>query len=237
MEIKMNTKAYHYLQKGEGSWWYRGREAIAERMLHNLVRTEGARVLDFGAGYGAMHTLLKKYGSVDAYEVEPTAAEGCRTREYTHVMTVDNELVQTPTYNLIGAFDVLEHIKDDRATLRMLYELLKPNGVFIATVPACRALWSAHDELHHHFRRYSRPEILKLFTDAGFVDVRASYWNMILFPVVYVLRLIGRGGGEGLTPPVFINWILTALLLIESKVVPFLTLPFGVSVVIVGRKP
>jgi hypothetical protein len=91
-----------------------------------------------------------------------------------------------------------------------LYELLNSGGIFIATVPAFGFLWSNHDELHHHFRRYSVSEVRRLFLDAGFVSVRATYWNMVLFPIAYILHLFGCGGGEALAPPAFVDWMLTA---------------------------
>ncbi|MSU73893.1 class I SAM-dependent methyltransferase [Candidatus Kaiserbacteria bacterium] len=233
----MDAKAYQYIQKGERSWWYRGREAMVKRMLLGTSLAQDGYILDFGAGYGATYSFLKKYGTVDAYEIEPAAAEGCRARGYARVITTESELGQTDSYTLIGAFDVLEHLEDDRAALRTVYTILESDGVFVATIPAFKSLWSKHDELHHHFRRYSLLEIRRLFTEAGFVQVRASYWNMMLFPVAYVLRFFGKGGGEALTPPAFVNWALTKLLCLEATAVPFVSLPFGTGIVIVGKKP
>lgn len=173
----------------------------------------------------------------DAFEIHPEAAASCKKRGYAKVITEHDELVREPAYDIVGAFDVIEHIEDDTSAARMLYDRLRPGGILLATVPAFSCLWSKHDEENHHFRRYTLPEITRLLAEAGFTDVRATYWNMLLFPVAFVLRLLGRGGGSALTPSRPVNWMLTQVLKFESLAVPYVTLPFGVSVVIVGRKP
>jgi putative flippase GtrA/SAM-dependent methyltransferase len=233
----MDAKAYAYIRKGEDSWWYRGRETAVAGILQKVPPAAGGRVLDYGAGFGAMHAFLGRYGRPEAFEIEPTAAESCRTRGYGRVATSHNELDQPSIYSLIGSFDVLEHLKDDRTAIRKIYEMLEPGGVFIATVPAFQFLWSFHDDLHHHFRRYRLPHIERLFREAGFLQVRGSYWNMILFPAAFTLRLFGVGAGESLKPATPINWLLTYFLKLESAAIPYTSLPFGISIVIAGRKP
>lgn len=232
----MEAQAYKDLQSGEESWWYQGRIFFIKRLLSGISIPKG-RSLDFGAGFGGMHDVVSAYGIPDAFEINPEAAQGCRKRGYTRVMTERSELDKEEPYQFIGAFDVIEHLEDDAAVMRLFHDRLDAGGVLVATVPAFSFLWSKHDKLNHHFRRYSLPEIIRLFTAAGFVDVRATYWNMTLFPEAFLLRLIGRGGGDALTPARPVNWLLTQILKFESFVVPYVVLPFGVSIVIAGRKP
>jgi putative flippase GtrA len=232
----MEVQAYKDLQRGEESWWYRGRIFFIKRLLSGISVPKG-RSLDFGSGFGGMHDLVSTYGIPDAFEINPEAAQECCKRGYARVITERDELEKEGPYQLIGAFDVIEHLEDDAAAMRLFHDRLGAGGVMVATVPAFSFLWSKHDELNHHFRRYSLPEITRLFVAAGFVDVRATYWNMTLFPVAFLLRLIGRGGGDALTPARPINWLLTQILRFESFVIPHVALPFGVGIVITGRKP
>lgn len=232
----METRAYQDLQEGESSWWYQARIAFLRRMLSGMSLPKG-RGLDFGAGFGGMCGFMSTLCTPDAFEIHPEAVASCKKRGYAKVITGHDDLIREPAYDIIGAFDVIEHIEDDASVARMLYDRLRPDGVLLVTVPAFSCLWSKHDEENHHFRRYTLPEITRLLTDAGFVDVRATYWNMLLFPVAFVLRLIGRGGGSALAPARPVNWMLTQILKFESLAVPYTSLPFGVSIVIVGRKP
>lgn len=233
----MDTQAFEYLKEGEGGWWYRGRESFVTQMLQNQNLSRDGRVLDFGSGYGAMHPFLSEYGTVDAYEIDASAAEGCRTRGYRHVFTEPNQLAVVPSYRTVGAFDVLEHLADDRLAIRRIYDLLLPGGTFVATVPAFKFLWSAHDELHHHFRRYTITEIQQRLQKAGFTNIRATYWNMTLLPAAYLARMVGAGGGKALTPAPFVGRVFSAILRLESVVVPHMPLPFGTGIVIIGMKP
>ncbi len=232
----MEIQAYKDLQSGETSWWYQGRILFIKRLLSEISILKG-RSLDFGAGFGGMHNLVGSYGTPDAFELNPEAVQSCRARGYAKVMTAREEMEKEAPYQLIGAFDVIEHIEDDAEAVRCIYERLSAGGVFIATVPAFSFLWSKHDEVNHHFRRYSLPEITRLFIEAGFVGIQATYWNMMLFPVAFLMRLVGRGGGDALVPSRPVNWMLTRIVQFESLAVPWGTLPFGVGIVIVGRKP
>ena len=90
------------------------------------------------------------------------------------------------------AFDVLEHIPDDQAAMANLFNTLKPGGRLILSVPAYQWLWSQHDELMHHQRRYLARDISSLARSAGFNIDYISYHNCILFPVVVFFRLISR---------------------------------------------
>lgn len=231
----MDEKEYKFLKESEGSWWYFARVFFVRRMMLGVSLLPHGRILDFGAGYGGMHSFLKEVGPVDALEVEKKAADACVVRGYEKVASKLEEL-ESGAYRLVGAFDVVEHVADDATVLCSIHSLLLPGGLFVATVPAFSFLWSEHDVLNHHFRRYTVPQMKKLFLDAGFQEVRATYWNMVLFPVAYLLRLVGKGGGEALTPHPVVNRILLTVLKIESWAVPHAVVPFGTGIVITGRK-
>ncbi len=76
----MEERAFKILEEGENSWWYAGREAVLARALNPFVAAKDGKVLDFGAGPGAMQHFLVNYGSVFAYEKDANAAAKAATR-------------------------------------------------------------------------------------------------------------------------------------------------------------
>ena len=76
------------------------------------------------------------------------------------------------------ASDVLEHIADEAADLRNRLRMLKPSGRLLVCVPAFTFLWSHHDAVNHHLRRYTSKALRAAFDRAGFVIDRASYWEL-----------------------------------------------------------
>ena len=103
-------------------------------------------------------------------------------------------------FDLITCLDVLEHIEDDRGALRELRRVARPGGVLLTTVPAYPRLWSSHDELNQHCRRYTRPELLSRAVEAGWHPRRTTHFNALLLPVAAAWRLGERlrpGAGTG----------------------------------------
>jgi hypothetical protein len=95
------------------------------------------------------------------------------------------------------AFDVLEHIEDDRGALRELRRVVRPDGALVVTVPAYRWLWSQHDETHHHVRRYTRRALRANAEASGWRTSFATYFNTLLLPPIAVVRAFRRGESAG----------------------------------------
>jgi len=113
------------------------------------------------------------------------------------------------------------------------------DGIMILTVPAYKWLWSKHDELNHHFRRYTKKELNKLFDDK-YLILKSSYFNFFLFPIALLSRLIDkirkRSSQNFLNlPNLFINKILFKIFKYESKLLRIFNLPFGLSILIVVK--
>ncbi len=230
----MERVLYESLKHGETSWWYVGRTKAVRTLLTKNPPESGA-ALDFGAGYGAMFPLLSAYGPVDAFEVDADCLSACRERGYSETLSSMEALEAKRDYSLIGAFDVLEHIKDDTHAVQVLRQALAPNGVLVATVPAHSFLWSEHDVLNQHVRRYSMKSFRALLENNGFVIERISYWNCALLPVAMIMRYFGKGGKEGLVPAAPINFLLTLLVTIEAWLLSFIPLPMGISIMVRAR--
>lgn len=228
-------------------WWFVGRRRIlqAEIGRHLAPTTSGGRrVFEVGSGTGGNLELLKTFGAVDA--VEPSAMARGLAQRTPDVRLHDGRLPdQMPDFpdgfDLIAAFDVIEHVDEDAASIRALTGLLRPGGLIAVTVPAYASLWSRHDERHHHKRRYSRQGLKDLFSQPGLEIIRLTYFNSILFPLAASIRLAERAGliesaGADRLPPPAVNGLLAGIFGAEAGLLRFLSPPFGLSLLLIARK-
>ena len=139
-------------------WWYRGRRHVLERTIERLGMPPRARILDAGCGSGRNMVELARRGEVTGVEISPTSAELARARHVGEV--VEGSVMEMPfapdSFDLAVCLDVVEHLPDDRGALRELRRVLAPGGALLVTVPAYQWLWSGHDKINQHCRRYSR---------------------------------------------------------------------------------
>ena len=233
------------LDVDEHHWWYRGRRRIIRAELDRLGLPENAQILDAGCGSGRTLEELADYGSVRGIELNPEAAEVARSRDLGDV--VIGRLEELPwedsTFDLITCLDVLEHTPDDRVTLRELLRVTKPGGWLLLTVPAYQSLWSTHDEVNHHFRRYARSMLRAAATDAGWRVERMTSFNSLLLAPAAAVRLSQRRRSRRpdtehipelrLGPP-WLNGVLERPLLMEARWLSRgRTLPAGLSLLAV----
>ena len=148
---------------------------------------------------------------------------------------------QEDFFDLITALDVIEHIDDDVGSISAIRALLVPGGKCIFTVPAYMFLWSAHDEMNQHKRRYTLPELNEKLVQAGFTVEKISYYNTLLFPAVFLVRMLNNvlqreGASDTDMPGSAMNYVLKKIFGIEKYLLRYFNLPFGVSVLAVVRK-
>lgn len=229
----------------ENHWWFAARRAIAENLIRQLRLPPGASILDAGCGTGGNLAMLSRYGQVDAMELDDRARQMANAKGVAQVLS--GELPGEVPYpqgqfDLIALLDVLEHVEDDCNTLEVLGSLLKPGGRLLISVPAFPFLWSAHDEAHHHKRRYFLGELKSKLENAGLEVAYASYFNTILFPLIFGARQLGklradkRESGDLAMPGPWINRLLFAIFSSERFVLGRWPLPFGVSAMAIARK-
>jgi SAM-dependent methyltransferase len=145
-------------------------------------------------------------------------------------------------FDVVLALDVLEHVDDDRAALRALRNVVKPGGGVILTVPQHPSLWSEVDNFSCHRRRYVRSDLESKITDAGFDIVRRTSLFAVTLPLVFLSRLFQRAErfdpAAELTVPPVVNTGLAFLVSLERLLIRIgASLPFGSSLVVVGRRP
>lgn len=213
------------LEVDERHWWYRGRRRVLRVELDRLPLPAGAQVLDAGCGSGRMLQELERYGEVRGLERDLEAAQVAQGRDHGEVLT--GRLEELPwdasRFDLITCLDVIEHVPDDLLALRELRRVSKPRGWLVVTVPAYKALWSAHDEVNHHYRRYSRRMLQAAAIESGWSMRRMTSFNTLLLAPAAAVRLAQRRRSRPTESfdlqlgPDWLNGALEAPLRIEAR--------------------
>ena len=218
-------------------WWYRARRQIlAELIRRNVTLPRKARILEIGCGTGHNLAMLGAFGRVDALELDDEARAVAEQRLGRKAMSAPlPELagVKDRQYDLIGAFDVIEHIDDDAAAIESIAKKLKKGGKFVMTVPAHQWMWSAHDVVNHHKRRYSKQSLRTLIEGSPLRLDRIGYFNSLLFPLAIADRLAsklrGKRNADLMLPPAPLNAAFERTFAAERHLVGRLPLPPGLS--------
>jgi SAM-dependent methyltransferase len=222
-------------------WFVARRQVILEGLRSGVDDLAERALFDVGCGSGGLLAFLEASGlavagACDAY---PLGLALARRRVRAPL---------GPGQRLIGLFDVLEHIDDDRGTLRFLWSVLEPGGVLVLTVPGHPFLFDEMDELARHRRRYTRRELGDKLRAAGFEVRFLSHFMALLVPLLVVLRGVGRllpgrvagarrrRDSELRVVPV-VNGLLRRLLRLERLWLRVGRLPFGSSIIAQAHRP
>ena len=238
----MDPSAYILMSETEDKhWWFQGRRAAITVLLDSLKLGPDSSVLELGAGTGGNLALLQHYGQVSGLELDEHARELANKKSGLNIVEgclPDDIPFEDGVYDVVCLFDVLEHVNEDYETLVAIRRLLKPGGHVIITIPAYQWLWSAHDTVLHHFRRYSYNGFKSLFTQAGYKADKLSFFNLTLFPLAMAVRMLDRlfrrkkSSGDQV-PAVPINSLFAWISIKEAQLLHKYNLPYGSSLVAV----
>jgi SAM-dependent methyltransferase len=228
-------------------FWFRARNDL---ILWALGRYAPGfqSLLEIGCGTGFVLTgiarLFPKVRLVGTEVfVEGLAFAGARVPAAELMQMDARALPYVDEFDVVAAFDVIEHIDEDELVLRNLYRATKPAGCCIVSVPQHMWLWSPVDEEACHKRRYNARELEAKAVRAGFRIVRSTSFATILLPVMLLSRLMDRkkgktGGTESLRMNPAVNRVLESLLRLEHVAIQAgWSLPVGGSRLMVLRKP
>lgn len=221
-------------------WWWRVRETILVEKLRELLKgMPTARILDVGCGEGVFFDALEEFGCPEGLESDRAAVERSgRWRSRIVVGELDVTFVPGHPFDLILMLDVLEHVQHPEPVLRRAVDLLTPAGRVLATVPAFDCLWTSHDDINHHVKRYTSKEIRALMNRAGLrVDETHYLFQSLVVPKLLVRAkeaLAPARGGIPRIPSPAINRALQAWFRSEHAVAGWL--PFGSSVMAVAQR-
>lgn len=218
-------------------WWYRARRDVLAALIRRAAPLPpGARLLELGCGTGHNLAMLGEFGAVDALELDDQARAIAEQRLGRTVMRAPlPELAGVPNrhYDLIGAFDVIEHIADDSAAIAAIAAKLKPAGKLVMTVPAHPWMWSAHDVVNHHQRRYSKTALKRLIEHSPLKLERIGYFNSLLFPLAVAERMAsklrGKDDADLTLPAAPLNAALEHTFAAERHLIGRVPLPPGLS--------
>ena len=228
----------------ERHWWYRGRRRVLRAAIERLPLVPEARLLDAGCGSGRMLDELARYGRVCGVDLSSEAVAAARARGHDVIRAAIEAMpFAAGAFDLVTCLDVIEHTPDDRVTLAELRRVTRPGGLLIATVPAYQALWSWHDEVNRHYRRYDAPSLRATARAAGWEVVGDTHFNAMLLGPAAAVRIAQRRrrtharSDLALTPPA-LNHLLEIPLRLESRLVAAgARLPAGLSLLAVLRRP
>jgi len=223
-------------------WWYRARrEILADLIARRIAPPRDARILEVGCGTGHNLEMLRRFGRVEGIEVDPAARALATLRLGQPIMDTPLPMltgVPDRAYDMVAILDVIEHIDDDVAGMRALAGKMKPGAKMLITVPAFPWMWSAHDVVNHHKRRYTRRTLRALVDDAGLKLEMMSWFNSLLFPLAATARLAGRVTGkedsDDALPPAPVNKMLEWMFGLERYALGRLPFPPGVSLVAIA---
>lgn len=233
-------------QTEDRSFWFRARNRLIVQ-LAAAYSQPGDHYLEIGCGTGYVLEALARECGLEATGSE-LFAEGL---EYARRRVPEADFAELDarampydgSFDLVGAFDVIEHIEDDAGVLRGLHRALRPGGVLLLTVPQHPRLWSAADTYAHHVRRYRRRELVERVDAAGFEVVRTTSFVMSLLPMMALSRWWARLSPRPydpvaeLVPPEPANRLLERMLDVERTLIGRgFDLPAGGSLALVARR-
>lgn len=225
-------------------WWYRARADLLQAALGGFV-SEPERVLDVGSADGPSVSWLRGRGLRVALDIDPRGLEPG---------DVCGSAMQLPfpagTFDIVAAFDVIEHCEPEAVALAEAARVLRPGGRLLMSVPAYQWAWTEFDEHNHHHRRYTRKRAVAAVQEQGFEILRASYLFAGTFPFFAADRMRSRlrERRRGTTAPPdsdipglpqvspSVERLLLGATRVDRAVLRRANLPFGSSVVVAARK-
>lgn len=241
-------------------FWFRARNRAIATLVRQVTRglSPGYGILEVGCGTGNVLralTLACPDGTVVGMDLLQDGLMHARAR-MPGALLVRGDALRPPfggSFEVVGMFDVLEHITDDLGVLRSLHSLVAVGGALMITVPASPALWSYFDEAALHVRRYELAELNTKLQQAGFTVEYISPYMATLYPVLWLgRRIASRGDRRSATDPdrtrdlfnqeLRINPIAGAVLgAVLAQELPWLRrrrrLPAGSSLIAIARRP
>lgn len=231
----------------DGNFWFSARNRLIEWLARRHLRP-GIDFLELGCGTGYVLQMLRRQfpgWRITASEAHAEGLEFAARRVGGKVAFAQMDARAIPyrdEFDAIGAFDVIEHIREDVEVLREIRAALKPGGALIMSVPQHMFLWSKFDEIGCHFRRYSMAELSAKLGETGFEIVETTSFNSLLLPVMWLSRMTRKKANDGdvldeLRIGRGLNAMLSAVLAAELGLVRAgVRWPAGGSRVLVARK-
>ena len=247
-----NLATRQFVELERVHWWFEGRRRIFFDVLKRILGDRrDLKMLDVGCGVGGMMVELRRFGEPMGLELSTEMIARAKERGFPNVFCGDAESLAAADegFDLVTAFDCIEHLDRDQEALREFYRVLKPGGHLFVSVPAYQFLYAENDRVAQHKRRYVRRELRARIENAGFEIVQASHINLWLFPIILPAVLLlkwkqKRRGQNGKAetnlsylPRSWINRTLAGIFGSERYPLRRISFPVGHSIFAAARKP
>jgi len=244
-----DPEAFAILAEAEASnFWFRARNRVIVWALEKFA-PDFKRILEVGCGTGfVLSGVAQRFPGAQLVGSEiftnglQFAAE--RLPDATLVQMDARRIPYVEEFDVVGAFDVLEHIKEDELAIQQIHRALKPGGIMVVAVPQHGWLWSPADVAAHHERRYEPKELERKTLDAGFTILRTTSFVTLLLPAMALSRWLQRRSkaefdpAAEMSPNRIVNWVFERLLNVEALGIRWgLSYPAGGSRLVIARKP
>lgn len=228
-------------------WWYIGNRAIIFSLLPLYLKDKNnLKILDAGCGTGMNMLKLSRYGDVFGIDMSDEALNFCKLNGVNNARKASVESIpfKDNTFDLVTSFEVIYHkgIKDYIKAINEFHRVLKKDSMLVLRVPAFDALFGGHDVVVHGARRFTKQQIKTAVKSAGFKIEKLTYVNSISFFPVLIIRSIQRLFGlkknkaDTSIESGQLNQFLISWLRLESKILKYINLPLGVSILCIARK-
>jgi SAM-dependent methyltransferase len=227
-------------------WWHLGRLRIIKSYVRRAKQDKTTfKILNIGCGTGGTIDMLEAFGETDNVDISNEAIKLMKAAGYKRITKVaDIKLpFKDKTYDMVGAFDVLEHIDKQVEALKEWRRVLKDDGAIVITVPAYQWLWTEHDVSLHHHRRYTTKRLAAVASQAGLRPEKKSYAIVFSLPLIVGFRFLNKALGRKTDSetsyvdiPNWLNAFFSKLLYLEASLHKSLSFPAGTSVVAIFRK-
>ncbi|MGE8567011.1 MAG: class I SAM-dependent methyltransferase [Achromobacter sp.] len=230
----------------EGNFWFRSRNRIVLWALRKYFPGFKS-LLEVGCGTGfVLAGITREYPSLRTAGSEihvAGLAYAAKRLPHTELIQMDaRKLPYESEFDVVAAFDVIEHIAEDELVLQNIHQAVKPGGGCLITVPQHQWLWSPVDEAACHQRRYSTKELHDKVKAAGFDIVHSTSFVMLLLPLMLLSRFTARrskkmAGNEALALSPSLNRVMEAVMRAETFLIKMgIPLPIGGSRLAVLRR-
>jgi SAM-dependent methyltransferase len=231
-------------------WWFKVREKIIKYHIikHLPVFSKPLKILNIGIATGRSTEVLSEFGVVTSVEYDKECCEFISQK--LNIEITNASITELPFENdffdIVCAFDVIEHVADDKKGVCEMKRVCKNNGLIYITVPAFMQLWSNHDIINHHQRRYVLGQVVEIFGDHSHI-LSKTYFNSLLFFPILSFRFFSKILPKKIRKDVgsdfsvinrdsFFNKILYAIFSLEKNLLKVMTFPVGVSILFIWRK-
>lgn len=254
----MDERFYQeYAELEKSHWWFTARLEILKKLLTDTILPRFStkpgtelKILNAGVATGGTTFMLNQLGEVTSLEYD---RDCCQYLESVGIEPVNASLTELPfadnSFDIVCSFDVIEHIADHEKALSEIKRVLTEDGQAFITVPAFMFLWSHHDDINHHERRYTKTELEDVFKSVGFDISFSSYFNTIMFLPILFVRMVAKllpsrgdgqstgSDGEILKDNRLVNSILHRVFAAEKYALARkISFPVGVSALVIASK-